>query len=48
MLTLCSDDLTVEVIFFGDNDGSDGPGDRVTVNQGATAKDVNGDVKAKL
>lgn len=38
------DDLTVEVIFFGE-----GPvGEKVTLNEEASAKVVSEDVKAKL
>lgn len=45
---LCRDDLTVEVIFFGEgNEMPPSTGDRITINEEATAK-VADDIKPKL
>ena len=44
VLTLFRDDLTVEVIFFGEGEGTG----NVTVNADATSPSMKGELKAKL
>jgi len=41
---LCRDDLTVEVIFFGEGEATG----NVVINKEATAVSSNGELKAKL